>query len=57
MITFETQEDFENAVIQVVIDRLGINVRCGGDHFVSRVMVALTNKVGDRLIEGEDATC
>lgn len=39
MITFNSQEEFENAVIQVVIDRLRLDVRCGGDPFVTRVNV------------------
>lgn len=55
MITFNSQEEFENAVIQVVIDRLGLDVRCGGDPFVTRVSVAITNKDGDRLIDDQDA--
>lgn len=55
MITFNTQEEFEDAVIQVVIDRLGIDVRCYGDPFVTRVGVAITNREGDHLIDDQDA--
>ena len=55
MITFDTQEDFEKAVVYAIMEKLDIEVRCGGDPFVTRVSVAITNKDGDRLIEDTDA--
>jgi hypothetical protein len=39
MITFETQEDFENAVLQVIIDKLDIKVFARGYPFMTGVEV------------------
>ena len=50
MITFETQEDFEDAIVQAIMERLELQVRCYGDPFVARVTVNITNKSGDVLI-------
>jgi hypothetical protein len=58
MITFETQADFEAAVLQVVIDKLDIKVFARGYPFMTGVEVALANVAdvyGGVLISGSDA--
>jgi hypothetical protein len=57
MITFETQQDFENAVLQAIVDKLDIKVFARGYPFMTGVEVALAN-TEDRygvLISGSDA--
>lgn len=54
MITFETQKDFEDAVVQAIMERLQLQVRCYGDPFVTQVVVNITNKSGDVLISDSD---
>jgi hypothetical protein len=58
MITFETKQDFENAVLQVIIDKLDIKVFARGYPFMTGVEVALANVAdvyGGVLISGSDA--
>lgn len=55
MITFETEEDFQNAVLEAIMNKIDICVRTRGDHFVSRVDVAITNKLGEILLEDCDS--
>jgi len=58
MITFETQKDFENAVMCVIAEKLGIKVRVRGDHFVNSVEVSLynTDDYNGILVESSDST-
>ncbi len=56
-VTFETQEDFEQAVICAIIEHLDLHVNVRGSEFVKGVSVALVNKA-DRygsLLEGSDS--
>jgi hypothetical protein len=59
MITFDTQEDFEAAVLQVIIDKLYIKVVASGHPFMTGVNVGLANvddiRSGAVLISGSDA--
>lgn len=59
MITFETQEDFEAAVLQVIIDKLELKVFASGGPFMTGVEVALAHvydrNTGGVLICGSDA--
>ena len=43
MITFDSQEEFEHAVLQVIIDKLGITVEAKGYPFMTGVLVGLYN--------------
>lgn len=58
MITFETEEDFQEAVMCVIAEKLGIRVWVSGDHFVTSVEVALVNNndSGGTLCDHRDAT-
>jgi hypothetical protein len=58
MITFESQKEFEAAVLQVIIDKLDIKVFARGYPFMTGVEVALANVAdvyGGVLISGSDA--
>jgi seryl-tRNA(Sec) selenium transferase len=55
-ITFETQEDFEEAVIQVLMNNINLEVYVGGSEFVKRVKVTLcSSKDYCSSIQGEDS--
>lgn len=58
MITFETEEEFQAAVMSVIAEKLGIRVWVGGDHFVTSVEVALINNDDSSgvLCDHRDAT-
>lgn len=59
MITFETQENFEAAVIQTIIDKLHIKVVADGYPFMTGVHVGIAHVddryTGGMLISGSDA--
>ena len=54
MITFNTEEEFQEAVLQAIMDKIKIHIECRGDPFVTGVTVALTNRNCDRLIHAYD---
>lgn len=51
MITFETQEEFESAVLQVIIDKLYVKVVARGYPFMTGVDVGIGH-VDDRFSGG-----
>jgi hypothetical protein len=56
-ITVETQEDFEEAVIQVLLDNINLRVSVRGNEFVKSVKVSLCNNKDyyGSLIDSEDS--
>jgi hypothetical protein len=52
-IAFETQEDFEKAVIQVIAE-LNISLRVGGSPFVTRVSMEIQDSDYNYVISASD---
>jgi hypothetical protein len=55
MITFATQKDFDDAVMEVILDKLSLRVITRGYPFVTGVDVAITDKQGGTLFDHSDA--
>lgn len=51
MITFETQEEFEDAVMDVISQRLGILIESGGLPVNAIIQVTLLDKADDSEID------
>ncbi len=54
MITFETQEEFEEAVVDAIMNKLRIQVECRGEPFMTGVKVAITNNKHEVLLYDRD---
>ena len=57
MITFNTQEEFEEAVMLVVKDRLTVNVHCYTEYYPDQTKVEVTlSDNGDEFSMSRDST-
>lgn len=55
MITFESEDDFQQAVIQVIIDKLQLGIETRGYPFVTGVKIYIKNDYGEVLLEEMDS--